>query len=107
MSKLLFHIFWLPLVALMLIPDCTLWAQPLPNLQGKWICFGPCQKPGQPVFIDQAGNELHFYNEVGDVSVGKFQDPNKVVASGWNLTGTIKPDGQSINWANGTIWSRQ
>jgi hypothetical protein len=106
MSKRLLH--WLPLVALMLIPDCALWAQQMPNLEGSWICIGNCQKPGQPVFVDQSGDELHFYNEVGDISDGKFLDSNTVVAIGWrNLIGKIKPDGQSINWANGTIWSRK
>jgi hypothetical protein len=108
MSKLLLHISWLPLVALMLVPDCPLWAQQLPNLQGPWICTGHCQKPGQPVFVDQSGDGLRFYNEVGNVSDGKFLDSNTVVATGWqNLIGKINSDGQSINWTNGTSWNRK
>lgn len=85
-------------------------AQPknLPNLRGTWYCKGPCQVPDGSTYIDQNSPYVTLYNEVGEISQGRFSSNNTIVAYDWgNLAGTLSADNQVIQWANGTRWARK
>lgn len=82
----------------------------LPNLTGDWICTKKCPAGGEGKIakIAQQESRLHFTNEGGGISEGRFENPNTVIATQWgNLRGAIKDGGTSIHWSNGTIWSRR
>jgi hypothetical protein len=74
-----------------------------PSLAGAWTING------QPTSITQDnGGNLVFTNERGDQSAGSFADSATVVASGWGgLRGSIENGGNTIRWANGTVWLRR
>jgi hypothetical protein len=73
---------------------------------GDWCAQGDrtkhCSVSGNGVF-------LTFTNENGDSSTGRFvgMSQNVVSADQWNLVqGTLSGDGRTINWPNGTYWTR-
>ncbi|MGA9799280.1 MAG: hypothetical protein WBQ68_09735 [Terriglobales bacterium] len=76
------------------------------GFQGAWCAQGDrtkhCSVSGNGVF-------LTFTNENGDTSTGHFigMSQNVVSADQWNFVqGTLSGDGQTINWSNGTYWTR-
>jgi hypothetical protein len=56
-----------------------------------------------PTEVRQNGNNLEFYNESRVLSVGRVLSPTQVVASNWNLVGTLVNGG--IFWSNGDAWN--
>jgi len=78
-----------------------------PDLSGTWNMGGPINV-GQPCKINQEGRTLTFVNENGAQSAGKFVDAKTVIATDWEngLRGTISTDGNRIDWANGSWWTR-
>lgn len=75
-------------------------------LLGAWCAQGDptkhCSVSGNGVF-------LNFTNENGDTSTGHFvgMSQNVVSADQWNFVqGTLSGDGRTINWSNGTYWTR-
>jgi hypothetical protein len=78
-----------------------------PDLSGTWNMGGPINV-GQPCKISQEGSTLTFTNENGAQSAGKFVDAKTVIATDWEngLRGTISTDGNRIDWANGSWWTR-
>lgn len=62
---------------------------------------------GQACSIDQQGAALTFVNERGERSRGRFVDGTTVVATDWNLRGTLRNGGQRLEWSNGTWWERR
>lgn len=81
----------------------TVWTrtqQSLPNISGQWF-FG-----SQATSIAQNGTSLTFTNENGTVAAGRFLSSTEVIADGWGgLRGTLV-NNSTIQWANGTTWSR-
>ena len=74
--------------------------------RGAWCAQGDptkhCSVSGNGVF-------LSFTNENGDTSTGHFvgMSQNVVSADQWNFVqGTLSGDGRTINWSNGTYWTR-
>jgi hypothetical protein len=71
---------------------------------GAWCAQGD---PSKHASISNNGAFLTLTNENGDSSPGQFQGQSGIVAPGWQfVTGTLSPDGNQINWSNGTFWAR-
>jgi hypothetical protein len=71
---------------------------------GAWCAQGD---PTKHASISNNGAFLTLTNENGDTSPGQFQGQTGIVAPGWQFTtGTLSPDGNQINWSNGTFWAR-
>ena len=75
----------------------------LPAIGGGW------RINNRPASIKQsADGVLLFINEGGARSAGRFIDANTVIATDWvgGLRGTLEDGGNTIRWANGTVWFR-
>jgi len=74
---------------------------------GEWCAQGDRNKRAS---IGSNGpGFLTLTNEQGSTSPGSYQgmDQNTITAIGWmGVTGKLTPDGQRINWSNGTFWAR-
>ena len=88
----------------------TVWTQGvaprrLANLEGSWLY------EGQPCCIFQQENFLLGINEVGSIGCGIVTTQNSFTVLGGNgwevgLTTLITDRGNTINWSNNTIWTR-
>jgi hypothetical protein len=73
------------------------------GLEGTWTING------RPTSITQgSGESLIFTNEGGATSRGRLLDANTVIAIDWagGLRGSLQDRGNTIRWANGTVWTR-
>jgi len=73
---------------------------------GAWCAQGD---PTKHCSVSGNGVLLNFTNENGDTSTGHFvgMSQNVVSADQWNFVqGTLSGDGRTINWSNGTYWTR-
>src|ERR1700759_1168764 len=71
---------------------------------GAWCAQGD---PGKRASISANGPMLTLTNENGDTSPGQYQGQTGITAPGWQfVSGNLSPDGQQINWSNGTFWAR-
>jgi hypothetical protein len=77
-----------------------------PNIGGIWSVGD--NAAARALIVQQPNGTLSFINEQGRPSPGAFSNPNTFVATGWggNISGTLSPDGNFINWSNGTNWRR-
>jgi hypothetical protein len=76
-----------------------------PNLDGTWYRDG---NRAQVCSIRQKKGDLRLKNEGGQTATGSFND-SRHITTNWpegQIDGTISPDGNTINWDNGTSWSR-
>lgn len=76
---------------------------------GTWCAQGDPSKQTSIASNGPGGNGLFLTltNEQGSTSVGNLQGANQVIAPQWQfVVGTLSPDGNQINWSNGTMWSR-
>jgi hypothetical protein len=81
------------------------------NLAGTYRC-GPnakaCEWVGTTITIVQSGNQLDFKSNKGDVARGDLtSDVSVAVGAPWNMAGSISADGRTIEWSNGTIWTKE
>jgi hypothetical protein len=81
---------------------------PTTGIEGRWFYAGDSR---QPCYIETLpggfrGPRLLFTNERGEQSEGRFLSGNRVIAFDWagGLSGEIRRD--TIEWQNGTIWTR-
>jgi len=75
------------------------------NLNGTWY---PQGNRGQSCTIHQRGNKLSLTNEQGGSASGQLTGKRQLTTN-WNGTtigGTVTPNGNRINWDNGTYWTR-
>src|ERR1700761_8458969 len=71
---------------------------------GQWCAQGD---PSKRASISANGPMLTLTNENGDTSPGQYQGQTGITAPGWQfVNGNLSPDGQQINWSNGTFWAR-
>ena len=73
---------------------------------GPWCAQGDSTKVAS---IAANGPFLTLTNEQGSTSTGNYQGMNQnvIVAAQWQFVkGTLTPDGNRINWSNGTYWAR-
>jgi hypothetical protein len=81
-----------------------------PNLSGTYRCTpdpDPCRWPGKTLSIAQSGDKLDLKDEQGSFGSAKLtSDISLTVAQPFNSLGRILPD-HSIEWSNGTKWSKK
>ena len=73
---------------------------------GQWCAQGDSSKTTS---IAANGPFLTLTNEQGSTSTGNYRGMNQnvIVAAQWQFVkGTLTPDGNRINWSNGTYWAR-
>jgi hypothetical protein len=73
---------------------------------GQWCAQGD---PSKPASISANGPFFSLTNEQGSTSSGHLDRPNQnvIIADQWQFVrGTLSPDGNQINWSNGTFWAK-
>jgi hypothetical protein len=77
-----------------------------PNVGGIWYVGGDATR--RALIVQTPGGNLQLMNEQGRPSPGGFVGPNTIQARAWEggVTGTLSPDGNFIDWSNGTSWRR-
>jgi hypothetical protein len=75
------------------------------NLTGTWYAQG---NRAQSCSIRQRGSSLQLSNESGDHASGQISGKRQLTTTwdGNSIVGTVTPDGNRINWDNGTFWTR-
>jgi len=75
------------------------------NLDGTWYRDGD---HSLRCTIHQKKGKLTLKNESGQTATGSFDSSRRITTywSGERIDGTISPDGNTIDWDNGTSWSR-
>jgi hypothetical protein len=82
-----------------------------PNLSGTYRC-GPdakaCEWSGTSFTVTQTGNSLDIKNDKGALGTAQLTS-NISISAGppWNMLGVISGDARTIDWSNGTRWSKQ
>jgi len=82
-----------------------------PSLAGTFRC-GPdakaCEWSGATFTVTQAGNNLDIKNNKGEAGSATVTS-NISISAGppWNMLGTISGDARTIDWSNGTRWTKQ
>ena len=77
------------------------------NLSGRWDCIAMClAPPGNPAFITQNGWQLNALNEAGMPSRGWIDYPGHLWLEQAHVGALISPDGDTLQFDNGTIWQR-
>jgi hypothetical protein len=75
------------------------------NLNGTWY---PQGNRSQSCTIHQRGNNLSLTNEQGSNASGQVTG-RRSLSTNWDgttISGTVVPNGNRINWDNGTYWTR-
>jgi hypothetical protein len=77
-----------------------------PNVGGVWYVGD--ESTQRAFVVQQQGGAMELMNEQGRSSPGNFTGPNSFVARAWEggVQGTLSPDGNFIDWSNGTHWRR-
>lgn len=84
---------------------CVAPLEKLPRLSGRWIAMSDT---ATPCSIQEHGHNLSLDNGLGVKATGRI-DANGQIVSSWaakHVTGQLTPDGNHINWDNGTYWTR-
>jgi len=80
------------------------------SVSGTWQCKpnpDPCTWPGASPSITQSGNDLQIKGADGATSDAKMTSASTISAGGtFNSFGIVRPD-KSIDWSDGTKWSKQ
>jgi hypothetical protein len=81
-----------------------------PNLAGNYRCTpdpDPCRWPAKTLSIAQSGDKLDLKDQQGSFGTAKLtSNLSLTVAPPFNSLGRVLPD-HSIEWSDGTKWSRQ
>ncbi len=79
-------------------------------ISGTWQCKpnpDPCTWPGASPSITQSGNDLQIKGADGATADARMTSATTISAGGtFNSFGIIRPD-KSIDWSDGTKWSKQ
>jgi hypothetical protein len=75
------------------------------NLTGTWYAQG---NRSLSCSVRQDGKSLQFTNESGDTASGQMTGKRQLTAnwSGNAIGGAVTPNGNRINWGNGSYWTR-
>lgn len=80
------------------------------SLSGTWQCKpnpDPCNWPGASPSITQSGNEMQIKGADGAMSDAKMTSATTISAGGtFNSFGIVRPD-KSIDWSDGTKWTKK
>lgn len=81
-----------------------------PDFGGTYKCQpspSPCRWSGPSATISQTGNKVQIKGENGALADGTVTSDITISAGGtFNSLGIIRPD-KSIDWSDGTKWSKQ
>jgi len=79
-------------------------------ISGTWQCKpnpDPCTWPGASPSITQSGNDLQIKGADGATADARMTSATTISAGGtFNSFGIVRPD-KSIDWSDGTKWSKQ
>jgi hypothetical protein len=79
-------------------------------LGGTWQCKpnpDPCNWPGASPSITQSGNDLQIKGADGAIADAKMTSATTISAGGtFNSFGIVRPD-KSIDWSDGTKWTKK
>jgi hypothetical protein len=80
-----------------------------PDLGGSYQCKpnpDPCTWPGASPSISQSGNTLQIKGDNGATADATLTSTTTIAAGGtFNSLGIVRPD-HSIDWSDGTKWSK-
>jgi hypothetical protein len=81
------------------------------NIAGTYRC-GPdtkaCQWLGTTMTITQAGTKLEIKSEKGDTALGELMgNVGATAGPPMNMIAAISADGRTLDWSNGTKWTKQ
>lgn len=81
-----------------------------PELAGTYQCSpnpDPCLWPGTSPSIIQSGTKLQIKGDNGGLADATLTSPTTISAGGtFNSFGTVRPD-HSIDWSDGTKWTKK
>ena len=85
-------------------------SQSPPGLAGTYQCKpnpDPCAWPGSTPTISQSGNKLQIKGDKGETADATLTSDATISAGAtFNSTGIIRPD-HSIDWSDGTKWTKR
>jgi hypothetical protein len=74
-------------------------------LGGQYQCLQNCAGPAL-AFVTQNGWEMNIVNEAGQPARAWIDRPGHIWVQYWDVGGVYSPDGQTIQFDNGTVWQR-
>ena len=81
-----------------------------PNLAGTYDCAPQkaCEWLGATITITQSGNKLELKSAKGETAFGEVTSAVSVTAGPpMNMLGAISSDGRTLDWSNGSKWTRK
>jgi hypothetical protein len=77
------------------------------GLSGQFQCVQGCAGgTAGPAFVTQNGWDLNIVNEIGQPSRAWIDYPGHIWVQNWNEGAVYSPDQMTIQFDNGTVWSR-
>jgi hypothetical protein len=77
------------------------------GLSGQFQCVQGCAAAAAgPAFVTQNGWSLNLVNEIGQPSRAWIDWPGHIWAQSWNEGAVYSPDQMTIQFDNGTVWSK-
>lgn len=74
------------------------------RLTGDWVCAYGCRLTDANPSIVVKGDEADCTNEYGGLFQGRVLGPDAVAC--FRKTGQLSPDGLTLTWSDGVIWTR-
>lgn len=79
-------------------------AQSVSRLAGDYVCAYGCRLTDANPSIEIKGGEAYCMNEYGGLFRGEALGPDVVAC--FRKTGRLSPDGLTLTWSDGVIWTR-
>jgi hypothetical protein len=77
------------------------------GLSGQFQCIQGCAGGAAgPAFVTQNGWDLNIVNEIGQPSRAWIDYPGHIWVQNWNEGAVYSPDQMTIQFDNGTVWSK-
>ncbi len=97
--------------ALTAVSGFALAAEQRPNMAGTYRCVpgsSTCQNAGTTFTVTQMGATLDVKNEKNELGQGTMTS-NITISMGppWNMLGVISNQNRTVEWSNGTQWTKQ
>lgn len=75
------------------------------GLTGQYQCLQNCAGPA-PAFVTQSNWDMNLVNEAGQPAHAWIDRPGHIWVQYWDIGAIYSPDGQTIQFDNGTVWQR-
>jgi hypothetical protein len=80
------------------------------NIAGNYRCSpqpSTCDWSGQTFVVTQTGDALQVKSNKNDIGTGTVTSAISAdLSAPWNMLGTISQDRKTIEWSNGTEWTK-